>query len=94
MSVTPCCFRKRLTHFRLNFSFAPFTAHRLRAGIPYALLMGGVHGIPSWWRLVDCSFGVFGAVPLSLCRRWSTEPERSAHIQSKDCYIMLMICVL
>jgi hypothetical protein len=53
--------------------------------IPYALLMGGVHGIPSWWRLVDCSFGVFGAVALWLCRGWSTELEMLATIQAKDC---------
>lgn len=38
--------------------------------IPYALIFGAVRGIPAWWRLIDCSFGVFGAVPLWLCRRW------------------------
>ena len=37
--------------------------------IPYALIMGGVRGIPLWWRLIDCSFGVLGAVPMWLCRR-------------------------
>ncbi len=37
--------------------------------IPYALFMGGVRGIPFYWRLIDCSFGVCGAVPLWLCRR-------------------------
>jgi hypothetical protein len=35
--------------------------------IPYALIFGGVRGIPIYWRLIDCSFGVFGAVPLWLC---------------------------
>ena len=39
--------------------------------IPYALIMGGVRGIPLWWRAIDCSFGVLGAVPLWLCRRWA-----------------------
>lgn len=39
--------------------------------IPYALVFGAVRGIPFWWRLVDCSFGVFGFVPLWLCRRWA-----------------------
>ena len=43
--------------------------------IPYALIFGGVRGIPFWWRLVDCSFGVFGAVPLWFCRRWTLELE-------------------
>ena len=37
--------------------------------IPYALVCGGMRGIPIWWRLIDCSFGVFGAVPLWVCRR-------------------------
>ena len=37
--------------------------------IPYALICGGVRGIPIWWRLIDCSFGVFGAIPLWVCRR-------------------------
>lgn len=37
--------------------------------IPYALIFGGVRGIPIWWRLIDCSFGVFGAIPLWICRR-------------------------
>ena len=37
--------------------------------IPYALICGGVRGIPLWWRLIDCSFGVIGAIPLWLCWR-------------------------
>ena len=37
--------------------------------IPYALVFGGLRGIPLWWRLVDCSFGVIGAIPLWLARR-------------------------
>jgi hypothetical protein len=43
--------------------------------VPYALVFGGVRGIPIWWRLVDCSFGVFGFVPLWFCRRWVRELE-------------------
>ena len=43
--------------------------------IPWALVFGEVRGIPVWWRLVDCSFGVFGAVPLWFCRRWTLELE-------------------
>jgi hypothetical protein len=45
--------------------------------IPYAFAFGAVRGIPVWWRLVDCSFGVFGFIPLWLCKRWATELERS-----------------
>lgn len=38
------------------------------AGVPLlALIAGPLRGIPLPWRLIDCSFGVFGAVPLLLC---------------------------
>ena len=37
--------------------------------IPYALVFGGLRGIPLWWRLIDCSFGVLGAVSLWFARR-------------------------
>ena len=33
--------------------------------IPYALIFGAVRGIPFWWRLIDCSFGVSSDVALS-----------------------------
>ena len=45
------------------------------AVIPFALGFGAVRGIPFWWRLIDCSFGVFGFVPLWFCRRWVCELE-------------------
>lgn len=32
--------------------------------LPLALICGPLRGIPFYWRLIDCSFGVFGAVPL------------------------------
>lgn len=44
--------------------------------IPYALVFGGLRGIPFWWRLTDCSFGVFGFVPLWFCRKWAKELEQ------------------
>jgi hypothetical protein len=37
--------------------------------IPFALVMGPIRGIPFYWRLIDCSFGVLGTVPLFYCRR-------------------------
>jgi hypothetical protein len=43
--------------------------------VPYALVFGGLRGIPLWWRLIDCSFGIFGAIPLWLCRKWAIELE-------------------
>ena len=36
--------------------------------IPYALVFGAFRGIPFWWRLIDCSFGLFGLVPLVYAR--------------------------
>jgi hypothetical protein len=44
--------------------------------IPYALIMGAARGIPLWWRLIDCSFGVLGAIPMLLCRRYARELEQ------------------
>lgn len=35
--------------------------------IPLALLAGEVRQIPMYWRLIDCSFGIFGAIPLLYC---------------------------
>jgi hypothetical protein len=43
--------------------------------IPFALIFGALRSIPFWWRLIDCSFGVFGAVPLWFCRKWAHELE-------------------
>lgn len=44
--------------------------------IPYALVFGGLRGIPIWWRLIDCSFGVIGFIPLWFCRKWGIQLER------------------
>jgi hypothetical protein len=35
--------------------------------IPFALIAGYVRGIPFGWRLLDCSFGVIGIMPLLIC---------------------------
>jgi hypothetical protein len=45
--------------------------------IPYAFIFGTLRGIPLWWRLIDCSFGVLGFVPLWICNKWSAELERA-----------------
>jgi len=44
--------------------------------VPYAFVFGGLRGIPIPWRLIDCSFGVFGFVPLWLCQRSAAELAR------------------
>ena len=46
----------------------------------WAMAFGQLRGIPLWWRLIDCSFGIVGMVPMLLCHRWSAalmEVERS-----------------
>jgi hypothetical protein len=49
----------------------------LRAGmwacvlvVPLALICGPIRGIPFYWRLIDCAFGLFGIVPLWIALRW------------------------
>lgn len=37
--------------------------------IPLALIAGPLRGIPFGWTLIDCSFAVFGCVPLLICRQ-------------------------
>lgn len=34
---------------------------------PLALICGSIRGIPFLWRLIDCSFGAFGILPLLYC---------------------------
>jgi hypothetical protein len=38
--------------------------------IPLALIAGALRDIPFYWRLIDCSFGVVGIIPLWLARRY------------------------
>jgi hypothetical protein len=56
----------------------------LRAGmaacvlvLPLALVCGPIRGIPFGWRLIDCSFGVVGIVPLWIAFRDATWLERA-----------------
>lgn len=41
--------------------------------IPLALIAGQVRGIPLYWRLIDSSFGIIGALPLLYCLRLSRQ---------------------
>lgn len=38
--------------------------------IPLALICGEIRQIPIYWRLIDCSFGVFGIIPLYFLLRY------------------------
>jgi hypothetical protein len=44
--------------------------------IPFALFIGYFRGIPFWWRLIDCSFGIVGLIPLGICYNKITKLER------------------
>jgi hypothetical protein len=46
--------------------------------IPLALIAGPIRGIPLDWRLIDCSFGVFGAIPLLLYLHYVRKLEQAA----------------
>jgi hypothetical protein len=37
--------------------------------VPLALIAGNIRHIPVFWRLIDCSFGLFGIIPLLICYR-------------------------
>lgn len=37
--------------------------------IPLALVAGHIRQIPVFWRLIDCSFGIIGIIPLTICYR-------------------------
>jgi len=54
------------------------------AVIPLALIAGPIRGIPFGWRLIDCSFGVFGFIPLWFALRWTRELERKSPQKSPE----------
>lgn len=49
--------------------------------IPFAFIAGHFRSIPIGWRLIDCSFGVFGILPLAICYR---KINRLESITTKD----------
>lgn len=51
--------------------------------IPMALVFGPIRGIPLFWRLIDCSFGVFGMIPLWLS--WQST-RRLAQLEQGPAY--------
>lgn len=69
--------------------------------IPFAFIAGSFRGIPPGWQLIDCSFGVFGILPLWRCHklvrrlqkaavanadRFSGNPIISLHLNQKTGY--------
>jgi hypothetical protein len=43
---------------------------------PLAFIAGAVRDIPIVWRLIDCSFGVIGFIPLFICHKKIRKLER------------------
>ena len=48
--------------------------------LPLALIAGPLRGIPLYWRLIDCCFGVFGCIPLWIVHRKITRLEAHSTI--------------
>ncbi len=44
--------------------------------IPLAFIAGNIRDIPWFHILIDCSFGVFGIIPLLLVRNWINQLEK------------------
>lgn len=52
--------------------------------IPLAMICGPIRGIPFDWRLIDCSFGILGFIPLWLSWKSIRELKRiDLHIQER-----------
>lgn len=43
--------------------------------IPLAMICGTIREIPLVWRIIDCSFGLFGILPLLLVRKYIKQLE-------------------
>jgi hypothetical protein len=43
--------------------------------IPLAIICGPIREIPFYWRLIDCSFGVIGILPLLYCLKLLRQME-------------------
>jgi len=61
--------------------------------IPFALIAGHFRDMPVWWRLVDCSFGVVGFIPLLICLKniKRLETEAREEIEKKHDYNLLTV---
>jgi hypothetical protein len=49
--------------------------------IPFALVFSKYRGLPFWWSLIDCSFGLFGILPLWYCH---TKIKLLEKLQAED----------
>ena len=49
--------------------------------LPLAFICGSIRDIPFFWQLIDCSFGVFGIIPLYILLRYIKKLERLTDYQ-------------
>ena len=50
--------------------------------VPLAMICGPIRGIPLYWQLIDCSFGIFCVIPLLYAIRLSHRLEKCGGIQA------------
>jgi hypothetical protein len=60
--------------------------------IPFALIAGHFREIPLWWRLIDCSFGILGLIPLMICLKniKKLEQEEKDDSNKKESFDLLV----
>jgi hypothetical protein len=60
--------------------------------IPFALIAGHFRGMPFWWRIIDCSFGIIGLVPLISCLKniKKLEEEEKEKTDKKEAFDLLI----
>ena len=59
---------------------------------PFAMIAGHFRGMPFWWRLIDCSFGIIGLLPLAICLKniKRLEVEEKEKSETKETFDMLI----
>lgn len=50
--------------------------------LPFAFIAGYFRGIPFFWQLLDCSFGIFGFIILLMCYRKIQQLEKMAPVSN------------
>ena len=54
--------------------------------LPLALICGPIRGIPFYWRLIDCSFGIIAFVPLWIARSLTLRLADSPTVRNQPAY--------
>jgi Na+/melibiose symporter-like transporter len=60
--------------------------------IPFAMIAGHFRGMPYWWRVIDCSFGIIGLFPLMICLKniKRLEVEEKEKSEKRETFDMLI----